>query len=77
MNLPAVSLGFNTKSQESSVTHQRLSVNGSAAANLLPAMTPFHCAQGRTKPGQQTPQTGSTDSAYQFVLAITCEWGSP
>lgn len=61
MNLPPVSLCFNTKSQEWAVTHRGPSVSCNAAANLRPAMTSailFHCAQGRTKAGQPTPEIG-------------------
>lgn len=81
MNLPSDSLCFNTKSQESSVTHQCLSVNCSAAANLRPVMTsalPFHFAQGCTEPSQPTPKNWfrCSTSAYGFLVAFTCEWGS-
>lgn len=83
MNLPTVSLRFNTKSQKLSVTHECLSANRSAATNLLPTMTsalPFHRAQGRTETGsadtrrlarrRSHPQHLSA-SAYRFFIKVS------
>lgn len=87
MNLPTVSLRFDTKSQKLSVTHECLSADRSAATNLLPTMTsalPFHCA-GRTETGSADTRSGArrrshpqhlSASAYRFFYeGFTC--GSP